>query len=173
MVNNQKPVSLWALKFLSYLSLIIAIMNSVQYILGSSASLKNMINNSDTIDVFWYLFLVNVYGAGFSIVVALIELRNKPLFKQFKGFKNWAIRGLFVIFVALLNLTLNTTASVGLFNDNDKNEKLQKSREILAYILFGIGVFYLLGEILCCRRRMQGIKSKYVSDSTLAASSLV
>lgn len=111
-----------------------------------------------------------MYGLVFSALVVAIELRLKSAFVHFPAFKNWAFRGLLLIFVGVLSLGLPVGGEPF---EGDAADTFVDIKEILAYVVAIIGAIYVVGEILCVRKRMQNKKEKYVDDGTLFASSLV
>jgi hypothetical protein len=46
------------------------------------------------------------YGTAFTVAVVLIELHYRPFYSSLPWFRNWAVRGFFLIFVGLLALNL-------------------------------------------------------------------
>mmetsp|Transcript_13719 Transcript_13719/g.26568 ORF Transcript_13719/g.26568 Transcript_13719/m.26568 type:complete len:174 (-) Transcript_13719:255-776(-) len=167
--SKRRPCSLIFLTVFSYLTLFAALLNGVSYVIGLIGSAKMF--KSDAGDA-WYLFFLNLYGLLFAIGLVFIEVRYKIFYDHFPGFKNWVIRGFYIIFVGILSLGLATGSNP--FEEGSTGYDAWESvRKAFAYILVGIGLLYILGEIFCVRKHMQKVKSNYVEDGSVIQSSLV
>jgi len=165
------PLSLRILCVFSYICLAVAVVNGVAYGIGMVGTARAMKANNQNIDNLWYIFFLNVYGICFAATLAMIELRYKFFFDHFPGFRNWAVRGLFYLFVGILALAVGTGSTV--FDDPDVEESWNQTRDIFSYMLCAIGALYVVGEILCLRVNLQQKKNKYRDDGNMIAHRLV
>jgi len=171
MANGNKPCSLHFLTLLSVLTMLSAVANGVSYGFGLVGNGRALANDAANIKEIWFIFFLNLYGLCFAFTVMLVETRYKGFYDHFPGFKNWAIRGLFLTFIGVLSLGLGASSSP--FTDPDARDIFEQVREILAFSIFGIGLLYVVGEVLCIRSRLQHTKEQYVHDSGLFLSSRV
>lgn len=162
---SKKACPLYLLDVFAFVSIIGAVLNGANYTLGLiDAFGKNFLDS-------WKLITVYAYGLVFSLLIILVEMRYKHIMKFFPGFKNWALRGLFMIFVGILPLSL-PNLSFDYFEDNKINEVSEIVRDSLSYALIGIGVIYFIGEITCVRRKMQSLKGKNIEDGRFFSSTV-
>ncbi|GBG30625.1 Receptor-type tyrosine-protein phosphatase [Hondaea fermentalgiana] len=167
--DGGKPKSLYVLTAFSYITILAAILNGVGYGLGLAGAARMF--SSDAGEA-WFLFLLNLYGLLFAISLFFIEIRFKDFYVHFPGFKFWVVRGLYIVFIGILSLAVSSNTNP--FDAGTTGYDFWETmRKAFAYALVVIGLLYVLGEILCVRKHMQKVKSKYVEDGKLIESSLV
>jgi len=170
--SGREKCEMAFLNLLRVLASLAAIGACISYGVSFVGAMKTLIKSADTFEYVWYRLFLNLYGLLFGFLIVLIEIRYEGFLKRFPAFKNWAIRGFYYVFVAILSFEVaNSYGSV--FTDPDAQKAWQTTNEVFSYILVGIGGFYILGEILCLRKIMQSHKQKYVKDGAMLQSSLV
>ena len=151
----QLTLLLFFLYALRILGCIAAVAAGVMYTLIVMEIIVEEIDSegTDTGDQdYWFFLFACIYGGIFAVMFFLTEFRLRKFLEIFTSLQNWAVRGFFYIFIGLNILTLLE----GTFQfRNEDRENIDDFIRATSYVVIVIGLFYIVGEALCIRRRAQ------------------